>query len=111
MVSDEEEGAETIAAAQDMVNYREKLPEIISRVGFDADAKVTKVQVKPGRKKHVEIVLVIAHETENTANLNDFIGEYWKVSLQHDVYRKPLTATEIDAMNQLWLEFENKVGA
>lgn len=111
MDDEEEGGAEAIATAQNMMNFREKLPHIIDTVQVMADAKVTKCQTKPGRKKHVEVVLVIPHETLNTSNLNDFVGEYWRVSLEHDVYSKPKTDEEIDAMNQLWLEFETNVGA
>lgn len=108
---DEAGGESAIATAQSMVNFRERLPKIIKQVTVEADAKVTKCQTKPGRKKHVEIVLVIPHETLNTSNLNDFVGEYWSVVLKHDIYSKPKTDEEIDAMNQLWLEFETNVGA
>ena len=89
----------------------EKDIEIDQIVEVKQKCKITGVKVKAGHRKTVEVVLTIPYDSEDTAQLNDLLGEYGTMSIEHTVYKPPITEKQKDDLNQIKFDFGNEVGA
>lgn len=111
---EEEEAQEASGITPPIVgrdNYENYLPVVEKEIVIASKGKLAGDKIIVGRKKTVEIRVIIPYESDKIQQVNDLLGSYVEVAFKHVVYATPLSAMERDAMNQLQFDFQEEVGA
>mgnify|MGYP000875007779 CR=1 FL=1 len=111
---EEEEAQEASGITPPIVgrdNYENYLPLVEREIVIVSRGKLAGDKIIVGRKKTVEIRVIIPYESDKIQQVNDLLGSYVEVEFKHVVYATPLSPMEKDAMNQLQFDFQEEVGA
>jgi hypothetical protein len=106
--SDEgEEGEEMV----DTFDYKEHLPEQLDPFDIVFKARLAGDKVIAGRKKTVQVQVIIPYDSEKVRAVNDLLGEYVTLVIRRDRFKEPETELEKEAVKQYWFDFGQEVGA